>query len=141
MLWGSMILGVTVSVAMETMHGRVQYWQTAKETSTDRLKAMPTLPLQCATTIGATPPSVEGLTDVELAVLHVDPSRSYQEILGFGGAFTQASAHVWQSLSTPVQAEIIGAYFDVELGLGYTTGRVFSSVETCLQCGSYHTIQ
>ena len=58
--------------------------------------------------------------------LTVDTSRTYQEILGFGGAFTEASAINWRKLSEADQAEVIRLYFapPEEGGHGYTIGRV-----------------
>ena len=46
------------------------------------------------------------------------------DVLGFGGAFTQASAEVWQQLSHELQQQVIDAYFDGEKGIGYSIGRV-----------------
>lgn len=46
-----------------------------------------------------------------------------QEIIGFGGAFTEASAHVFQGLPTELQQEVLELYFG-DRGIGYTTGRL-----------------
>ena len=58
--------------------------------------------------------------------LTIDRSSTYQEILGFGGAFTEAAALNWRTLSASDQAKVIKAYFasPEEGGLGYTVGRV-----------------
>ena len=58
--------------------------------------------------------------------LIVDRSKQHQEILGFGGAFTEAAALNWRSLSKADQDEVIRLYFSSpeEGGLGYTLGRV-----------------
>jgi glucosylceramidase len=58
--------------------------------------------------------------------LLIDRSKTYQEIIGFGGAFTEASAINWRSLSMTEQAGVINAYFasPEQGGLGYTVGRV-----------------
>jgi len=50
----------------------------------------------------------------------------HQEILGFGGAFTEAAALNWQSLSPSDQRRVIRLYFasPEDGGLGYTVGRV-----------------
>ena len=58
------------------------------------------------------------------AVVTLDPQRSFQRVLGFGGAFTEASAYVFSQLSPSAQREFLTAYFDPEEGLGYTLGRV-----------------
>ena len=59
-------------------------------------------------------------------VLSVDWGTTYQEIIGFGGAFTEASALNWRSLTEDEQAQIIKLYFadPSDGGLGYTVGRV-----------------
>lgn len=114
----------------------VEYWQTAKEVQTERLKAMPSLPLLLA----QAPMPVRTRDSTEPFVVRVDPQRNYQEIIGFGGAFTQASAEVWQSLSPSLQAEVIGAYFDGDVGLGYSTGRVCTCCLRLCESGSSHLV-
>lgn len=63
-------------------------------------------------------------TDRPSVSLVVDTSFTYQTILGFGGAFTEAAGHTFSKLSKPHQDKIIKAYFDPVEGLGYTLGRV-----------------
>ena len=54
----------------------------------------------------------------------IDEVQTFQRVHGFGGAFTQAAASVWQGLATDeLRAELIEAYFGAT-GIGYTTGRV-----------------
>ena len=57
--------------------------------------------------------------------LTIDRSRSYQEILGFGGAFTEAAAINWRLLSQADQDRVIDLYFGAPEagGHGYTLGR------------------
>ncbi len=59
----------------------------------------------------------------ETAQLHVDKNKRYQSILGFGGAFTEASAINFYKFPEKIQQQIIKAYFGDE-GIGYTLGRV-----------------
>lgn len=54
------------------------------------------------------------------AVMVVDSSRTYQTHMGFGGAFSEAAAHVFAS--TPHQEEALNAYFSPK-GLNYNMGR------------------
>ncbi len=54
----------------------------------------------------------------------VDRSRSFQTVEGFGGAFTEAAAVVWQQLSAPRREELLRRYFDPALGHGYSFCRV-----------------
>ncbi|MGG6314279.1 glycoside hydrolase family 30 protein [Paenibacillus macerans] len=56
--------------------------------------------------------------------LRVNPEQAYQTVMGFGGAFTEASAYTLSRISPEKRAEVIRAYFDPQEGLGYTLGRV-----------------
>ena len=53
----------------------------------------------------------------------VDSKRSYQTLIGFGGAFTESSAYTWANADEESKAEIVEAYFDKEKGLAYNLGR------------------
>ena len=53
----------------------------------------------------------------------IDDLVSYQEIEGFGGAFTEAAAVTLQKMPEDKQREILRAYFDPESGHGYTLCR------------------
>ena len=66
--------------------------------------------------IGKTPDSL-------IATVFVDPSRQFQTIVGFGGAFTEAAAITWRKMSLANQQAIINAYFDSSNGHGYTLCR------------------
>ena len=54
----------------------------------------------------------------------VDPQRRFQQIEGFGGAFTEAAAVTWQGLDPERRADLLRDYFDPQLGHGYTFCRV-----------------
>ncbi|CAL8109725.1 unnamed protein product [Orchesella dallaii] len=54
----------------------------------------------------------------------IDRNVKYQEILGFGGAFTDAAGISIASLSQPLQEAILKQYFDGEIGLNYSIARV-----------------
>lgn len=56
-------------------------------------------------------------------VINIYPQVKYQEIEGFGGAFTEASAHNYMAMSDDKKKEMIEAYFG-EGGLKYNIGRV-----------------
>jgi glucosylceramidase len=69
-------------------------------------------------------------------VITVDPEDVRQTILGFGGAFTEASAYNLRRIGKEARDRAIKAYFDPVEGLGYTLGRV--SVHGCdFSLGSY----
>jgi glucosylceramidase len=53
----------------------------------------------------------------------IDSSTTYQEIIGFGGAFTDAAAINVYLMDAAVQQLLVDAYFSDE-GLAYTLGRI-----------------
>ena len=57
-----------------------------------------------------------------LPLLIIDPGEEFQEIAGFGGSFTEASAHVLGLLSDGRREEVLRAYFSPE-GAWYTLTR------------------
>jgi len=66
----------------------------------------------------------------------VDPSKTFQTILGIGGALTDASAEVFAKLPAPKQREFLNAYFDANNGIGYTLAR--TNIHSCdFSSGSY----
>jgi len=56
--------------------------------------------------------------------VHVDPSRKFQTLFGFGGAFTEAAAVTWQRLGQAQQEAVLRDCFDPAVGHGYTLCRV-----------------
>ena len=58
------------------------------------------------------------------ARIWVNPSVTFQEIEGFGGAFTEAAALTWLHLSEPQRESVLRLYFDRNKGHGYTFCRV-----------------
>jgi glucosylceramidase len=63
-------------------------------------------------------------TKAEAAVsIRVEPRVKYQEIVGFGGAFTDSAGYVLNKMPKDKQEEILRAYFDKDKGLGYTLCR------------------
>lgn len=59
----------------------------------------------------------------------VDPSHTFQTLIGIGGALTDASAEVFAKLPADKQKEFLEAYFSVEKGIGYTLGR--TNIASC----------
>lgn len=56
--------------------------------------------------------------------LFIEPSQTYQTVIGFGGAFTESATHTLSKMSSSNQSKVLHAYFDPEDGLGYTLGRM-----------------
>lgn len=61
--------------------------------------------------------------DFDGPIIRVNVDQPDQVIVGFGGAFTDSTASVFQSLSSELQGRIIEMYFGAE-GLQYNLGRV-----------------
>src|SRR2546423_1335427 len=59
----------------------------------------------------------------------VDPSKTFQTILGIGGALTDASAETFAKLPKTKQQELLDAYFDRDKGIGYTLAR--TNIHSC----------
>jgi glucosylceramidase len=57
------------------------------------------------------------------AYIFVDPTKTFQTVLGIGGALTDASAETFYKLPEDKRQEILTAYFDPKNGIGYTLGR------------------
>jgi len=72
----------------------------------------------------ASAPFVQGSQPPEgdIAVF-VDPGKTYQALLGIGGAITDASAEVFATLSPPQQERLLRAYYDRGEGIGYSLAR------------------
>ena len=72
--------------------------------------------------------------------IQLDPKSKYQEMLGFGGAFTEAAAHSLSLISPEKRKEIIQRYFDPEEGLGYRFGR--THINSCdFSLGNYAYVE
>ena len=72
--------------------------------------------------------------------IQLDRELKYQEILGFGGAFTEAAAHSLSLISPEKRKEIIHRYFDPSEGLGYRFGR--THINSCdFSLGNYTYVE
>ena len=60
----------------------------------------------------------------DLPRVHLDRSRRFQTVLGFGSAFTEAAAVTWHRLSPARRAAALRDFFDPKLGHGYSLCRV-----------------
>ncbi|UOY91581.1 glucosylceramidase [Ectobacillus sp. JY-23] len=99
---------------------------TAKDTE-ERLAKQ--APLSFTTNASATTLDIE-ITDTE----------TYQTIIGFGGAFTEAAAYTLSQMPTEKRQEVLKKYFDPNEGLGYTIGRV--AIHSCdFALGNYTYVE
>lgn len=68
-------------------------------------------------------------SNIENCDLVLDVTKKYQEMVGFGGAFTESSAYNLIRINKEQREAALKAYFDKEEGLGYSIGRV--SIHGC----------
>jgi len=59
----------------------------------------------------------------------VDPRRTFQTLLGIGGALTDAAAETFFQLPEARQQELLTAYYDTVSGIGYTLAR--TNINSC----------
>lgn len=57
------------------------------------------------------------------ATVFIDPDKTFQTIIGIGGAITDASAETYAKLPTSLQEEFLKAYYSKVEGIGYTLAR------------------
>lgn len=66
--------------------------------------------------------------ETEISIV-VEPSKTFQTILGIGGAITDATAEVYAKLPANKQKEFVSAYFDKDKGIGYSIIR--TNIHSC----------
>jgi glucosylceramidase len=72
--------------------------------------------------------------------IFVDPTHTFQTMLGIGGALTDASAETFAKLSKDKQQEFLKAYYNAKDGIGYTLAR--TNINSCdFSSGSYSYVQ
>ena len=75
--------------------------------------------------------------DENYPTIMLDPSKTFQRIEGFGGAFTDAAASVFAKLPKDSQEEFLKACFDPTDGSGYTLCR--TTINSCDYADSMYT--
>jgi len=72
--------------------------------------------------------------------IFVDPTHTFQTLVGIGGALTDASAETFAKLSKAQQQEFLQAYYSPTKGIGYTLGR--TNIASCdFSSGSYNYVE
>ncbi len=61
--------------------------------------------------------------------IFVDPSQTFQTMIGIGGALTDAAAETFYKLPENKQKELLTAYYNKDKGIGYTLAR--TSIQSC----------
>lgn len=59
----------------------------------------------------------------------VDPSKTFQTVIGIGGALTDAAADAYATLPKDKQKEVVDAFYDPKKGIGYTLAR--TNINSC----------
>ncbi len=77
---------------------------------------------------GPTFSNAEQPLENEISVF-VEPQKTFQTILGVGGAITDASAETFAKLDPTHQEELLNAYYSQDEGLGYTLLR--TNIHSC----------
>ncbi|MFT4196958.1 MAG: glycoside hydrolase family 30 beta sandwich domain-containing protein [Pseudoxanthomonas sp.] len=77
---------------------------------------------QMARSEAAEPVPGHALVETENSIF-VEPGKQFQEVLGFGGAITDASAETFAKLGKDKQVELLRAYYDKDAGIGYSFAR------------------
>lgn len=65
--------------------------------------------------------------------IHLDPGKRYQEVLGFGGAFTDASCYLFHQMSPDARHSLLSELYGAA-GLQLSVGR------TCIGSSDYSTV-
>ena len=79
-------------------------------------------------------------TGKEGGLINLYPQIEYQEIKGFGGAFTEAASTTLDKLSQENREKILKLYFDPKEGIGYNFGRVH--INSCdFSLGNYTYVE
>ncbi|MBS0190316.1 MAG: glycoside hydrolase family 30 protein [Phycisphaerales bacterium] len=71
------------------------------------------------------------------AIIFLDDAKTFQTIVGIGGAITDASAEVFAKLPPNRQQELLTAYFDKDAGIGYSLIR--TNIHSCDFSSSSYT--
>jgi glucosylceramidase len=85
---------------------------TLHETARDNGRRLTPVPLPAGPHTGTLTP-----------IIAIDPSRTFQGIVGFGGALTESSAWALAQLPPARRADVVRAYFHPTEGLGYNLAR------------------
>ena len=73
-------------------------------------------------------------------VVFVDPDKTFQSVMGIGGAITDASAETFAKLPKDKQQQLIDAYYSADKGIGYSLAR--TNIHSCdFSSGSYTYIE
>jgi len=119
------VLSVTILLSCSQTSATIQVYQTSQ--SGDKLADKGSI-------------SATETQDPKIATIVIDPEQRYQQIVGFGGAFTESSAYVLDQLSDAKRADVIRHYFGTD-GAAYSLTRThINSCDFSLSTYAYDTI-
>jgi len=101
----------------EAPPGRVRAWRTTKDQKFQPIESPQWEPWEGPSSTG----------------IHLDPGKCYQEILGFGGAFTDASCYLFHQMSPEARNSLLSELYG-PTGLQLSVGR------TCIGSSDYSTV-
>lgn len=108
----------TPGLSAQSLVGKRAVVYTTADSTNLRLTPADTLAFQDAAPI----------TEAEMYVF-VDPRRTFQTMIGIGGALTDAAAETFAKLPAERQAQLLEAYYSPERGIGYTLAR--TNINSC----------
>ena len=106
-----------INIASDINKKQVNVYTTARNTKL-RLHKVATLHFEDVKQPLETQPSI-----------FLDPSKSYQSMLGIGGALTDAAAETFAKLPIETQSKLLNAYYNPQEGIGYTMAR--TNINSC----------
>jgi glucosylceramidase len=101
----------------EALPGRVRAWRTTKDQKFQPIDS----------------PQWEPWSGTLPTGIHLDPGKRHQEMLGFGGAFTDASCYLFQQMSPDARHSLLSELYG-PTGLQLSVGR------TCIGSSDYSTM-
>jgi glucosylceramidase len=119
--WGTLLAATFVAtraLASQSLVGKHAVVYTTADSTSLRLTAADTLVFQEAAPT----------TEAEVYVF-VDPQRTFQTMIGIGGALTDAAAETFAKLPAERQGQLLEAYYNADRGIGYTLAR--TNINSC----------
>jgi glucosylceramidase len=124
----SCLLVVSAS-AQERDYTEARVYVTAPPAITTALPASTPAPAQLLADRGFFPLAPLDEPDEDIPTIIIDDKKTFQTIIGFGGAFTDASADDFSKLPKNAQEQFLKACFDPVEGNGYTLCR--TTIHSC----------
>src|SRR5437899_8362028 len=122
------LIGYASQVTALTAQARPAGRSTALVTRVVVYTTVDSTPLRLAPTDTLLFKAAEPITEAQIYVF-VDPRRTFQTMIGIGGALTDAAAETFAKLPAAQQEEVMTAYYTTDRGIGYALGR--TNINSC----------